>query len=89
VFEEMVLREKYGPKRDEVKGEWRKLHNEELCDVDWFTKYYLGYHIRRMRWTGHAACRGQIRDAYRVLVRKPEERDHSEDKGVDGKIILI
>jgi len=49
VFEKRVLRGIFGPKRDEVTGEWRKLHNEELCDVYWFTKYYLSYQIRRMR----------------------------------------
>jgi len=41
-----------------------------------------------MRWAGHAAYMGERRDAYRVLVGKPEEREHSEDRGVDGRIIL-
>ena len=45
--------------------------------------------MRRMRWAGHAAYMGESRDAYRVLVGKPEERDHSEDGGVGGEIILI
>jgi len=53
VFEKRMLRGKFGLQRDEVIGEWRKLHNEELCDFYWFTKYYLGYQIRRMRSEMH------------------------------------
>jgi hypothetical protein len=41
---------------------------------------------RRMRWTGHAARMGEMRNAYNILVGKPERRDHSDDLGVDGKI---
>jgi hypothetical protein len=61
----------FGPKRDEVTGNWRRLHNEELYDL-----YCLPIDIqviksRRMRWAGHVACMGDRRGAYRVLVGKP------------------
>ena len=61
----------FGPKRDEVTGEWRKLHNEELNDL-----YSLPSIVRviksRMKWTGYVAHMGESRGAYRVLVGKPE-----------------
>jgi hypothetical protein len=66
-----VLRRIFGPKRDEVTGEWRKLHNEELNDL-----YSSSNNVRvmksRMRWAGHVACMGKTRGVYRVLVGKPE-----------------
>ena len=64
VFENRVLRRILGPKRDEVTGEWRKLHNEELI--------VRGIKTRRMRWAGHVARMGEGRGVYRVLVGKPE-----------------
>ena len=70
VFENRVLRRVFGAKRDEVTGEWRKLHNEELSDL------YCSPHIvwviksRRMRWAGHVARMGDRRGVYRVLVGK-------------------
>ena len=70
VFENRVLRRIFGPKRYEVKGEWGKLHNEELNDL-----YSLPSIVRviksRMRWAGHAACMGKRRVVYRVVVGKP------------------
>jgi hypothetical protein len=71
VFEKRVLRRIFGPKRDEVMGEWRKLHSGELHNL------YLSPGIRqiksrRMRWAGHGACMGEGRNMYRVLVGKPE-----------------
>jgi hypothetical protein len=74
VFEIRVLREIFGPKRDEMTEEWRKLHNGELHDpycspnIIWFIK------LRIMRWVGHVARMGERRSAYRILVRKPEDR---------------
>ena len=73
VFENRVLRRVFGPKRDEVTGEWRKLHNEELNDL-----YSLLPNIvrvvksRRMRWAGHVARMGEDRGVHRVLMGKPE-----------------
>ena len=74
VFENMVLRRIFRPRRDEVTGEWRRLHNEELNDlycspnIVWVIKW------RRMRWAGHVARMGEGRGVYRVLVGKPEGR---------------
>jgi hypothetical protein len=72
VFENRVLRKVFGPKRDEVTGEWRKLHNEELNDLYSSPNIVLVIKSRRMRWAGHVACMGEGRGMYRVLVRKPE-----------------
>jgi hypothetical protein len=72
VFENRVLRRIFGPKRDEIMGEWRKLHNKELRDL-----YSLPSIIRiikstKMSWEGHVARVGEKRNAYRLPVRKPE-----------------
>jgi len=71
VFENRVLRGIFGPKRDEVTGEWRKLHNEELNDL-YSPNIVRVIKTRRMRWAGHVARMGEKRDVYRVLVGKPE-----------------
>jgi len=72
VFENRVLRRIFGPKRDEVTGEWRKLHNEELSDLYCSLNIVRMIKSRRMRWAGHVARMGQGRGMYRVLVGKPE-----------------
>jgi hypothetical protein len=72
VFENRVLRRVFGPKRDEVRGEWRKLHNEELNDVYSLPNIVRVVKSRRMRWAGHVARMGEGRGVYRVLVGKPE-----------------
>jgi hypothetical protein len=69
-----VLRRVFGPKRDEVTGEWRKLHNEELKDLYSLFNIVRVVKSRRMRWAGHVARMGEDRGVYRVLVRKPEKR---------------
>jgi len=88
VFENKVLRRVFGPKRDEVTGEWRKLHNEELRDLYSLPNIVRVVKSRRMRWAGHVARMGEGRGVHRVLVGKPEERDHWGDLDVDGRIIL-
>ena len=72
MFENMVLRRIFGPRRDEVKGEWRRLHNEELNDLYSSPNIVRVIKSRRMRWTGHVARMDEERGAYRVLVGKPE-----------------
>jgi hypothetical protein len=72
VFENRVLRRIFGPKWDEVMGEWRKLHNEELRDLYSSPSIIRIIKSRRMRWTGHVAGMGEKRNAYRLLVGKPE-----------------
>jgi hypothetical protein len=74
VFENRVLRRIFGPKRDEVRGEWRKLHNKELHDL--YSSPSINRIIKslRMRWAGHVARMGKKSNAYRLLVGKPEGR---------------
>ena len=70
--ENRVLRRVFGPKRDEVTGEWRKLHNEELNDLYSLPNIVRVVKSRRMRWAGHVARMGEDRGVHRVLVGKPE-----------------
>jgi hypothetical protein len=72
VFEKRVFRRVFGPRRDEVTGEWRKLHNEELSDLYSLPNILRVVKSRRMRWVGHVARMGKMRDIYRVLVGMPE-----------------
>jgi len=72
VFENRVLRRIFGPKRDEVTGEWRKLHNGELNNMYSSLNTVRVIESRRMRWVGHVARMGESRGVYRVLVRTPE-----------------
>jgi hypothetical protein len=71
VFENRVLRRIFGPKRDEVTGEWRKLRNEELHDLYSSPSIIRIMKSRRMRWAGHVARMGEKRNAYRLFVGKP------------------
>jgi hypothetical protein len=79
MLESRVLRRILGPKRDEVTGEWRRLHNKELYAL-YSPNIIRVIKSRRLRWAGHVARMG-------VLVRKPEERSQLEDPGVDGRIL--
>ena len=72
LFENRVLRRIFGPKRNEVTGEWRKLHNEELNDLYCSPNIVRVIKSRRMRWTRQAACTTERRGVYSVLVGKPE-----------------
>jgi hypothetical protein len=72
VFEYRVLGRIFGPKRDEVTGEWRKLHNGELHNLYSSPDIIRQIKSRRMRWAGHVACMGEGRNLCRVLVGKPE-----------------
>jgi len=72
VFEDRVLRRIFGPKRDEVRGKWRKLHSDELNDLYFSPNIVRMIKSRKIRWVGHVARMGESRGAYRVLVGKPE-----------------
>ena len=84
----MVLRSIRGPKRDEVTGEWRRLHNEELSDLYCLPNIIQMFKSKSMEWTGHAASMRERRSPYRVLVGKLRERVRLEDPGLDEGIIL-
>ena len=73
-FENMVLRRIFGPRKDEVTGKWRILHNEELNDLYSSPNIVRVIKSRRMRWVEHVARIGEERGVYRVLVGKPEGR---------------
>ncbi|KAJ4448281.1 hypothetical protein ANN_10295 [Periplaneta americana] len=88
VFENKVLRKIFGAKRDEVTGEWRKLHNAELHALYSSPDKIRNIKSRRLRWAGHVARMGESRNAYRVLVGRPEEKRLWGGRDVDGRIIL-
>jgi hypothetical protein len=71
-FENRVLRKMFRPKRDEVAGEWRKLHNEELHNLFLSPNIIRQIKSRRMKWAGHVARMGEEKELYKVLVGKPE-----------------
>jgi hypothetical protein len=75
VFDNKVLRRIFGPKRNEVPGEWRRLHNKELYALYSSPSIIRVIKLRRFRWAGHVARMGERRDAYRALVGKPEGRE--------------
>jgi hypothetical protein len=78
VFGIGVLRGMFGPKGDEVTGEWRKLHSGELHNLYSSPDIIRQIRSRRMRWAGHVACMGEGRNVYRVLVGKPEGKRQLE-----------
>jgi hypothetical protein len=80
----MLYPELFGPKRDEVTREWRKLYNEELNDLYSLPNIVRVVKSRRMRWDRHVARMGEGRGVHRVLVGKPGGRRPD----VDGRIIL-
>jgi len=88
VFENTVLGGIFVPRSDEVRGEWRKLHNEELNYLYSSPNIVQVIKSKRIRWAGHVARMGDERVVYRVLVGKPEGRNHWGDLGVDGWIKL-
>jgi hypothetical protein len=87
VFRKRVLRRIFRPERDEITGQWRILHNEELTGLYCLTYIILVIKSRSMRWAGHVArMGGEVRTGFWWgNVRK---RDHLEDPGVEGMIIL-
>ena len=72
LFENKVLRKMFGAKKDEITGEWRKLHNAELHALYSPPNIIRSLKSRRLRWAGHVARMEQSRNAYQVLVGKPE-----------------
>jgi hypothetical protein len=74
LLENRVLRRIFGPRRDEVTGGWRNLHNEELHGLYCSPSIIRVIKARRMRWAGHVARMGEVRGAYNILVGRPEGR---------------
>jgi len=89
VFENVVLRRIFGLRRDEVTGEWRRLHNEELNDLDSSPNIVWVIKSRRMRWAGHVAHMGEERGCIGSWSwwGNRRERDHRGDLGIDGWVI--
>ena len=83
-----MLTRTFGPKRDEVTGEWRKVHNEVLNDVYWSPNIVRVIKLRIMRWAGHVARLGQAEVYIGFWWGNLRERDHLGDPGVDERIIL-
>ena len=88
VSENRVLRRVFGPKKEEVTGEWRKLHNEELSDKYSLPNIVRVVKSRRMRWAGRVVRMGEGRGVYRLWWGNLRERDHLGDPDADGRIIL-
>jgi hypothetical protein len=88
VFESSVLRRVFGPTRDEVTEEWRRLHNEELNDLYSSTSTVRVIKSGRMRWVGHVARMGRTEVYTGFWWVNLRERDHLGDLGIDGRIIL-
>jgi len=88
VLENRVLRRIFGPGRDEVTGEWGRLHNEELNDLYSSPNIVRVIKSRRMRWAGHVARMGEERGCIWSWWGNRREGDHWGDLGVDGRIIL-
>ena len=88
VFENIVLRRIFGPTRDELTGEWRRLHNEKLNDLYSSSNIVWVIKSRRMRWAGHVARMGEARGCIGSWWGNRREGDHWGDLGVDGWIIL-
>ena len=88
VSENRVLRRIFGPKRDRVTGEWRKLHNEELNDLYSSPSIVRVIKPRRMRWAGHVVRMEEGKVCTRFWWGSLRERDHWGDQDVDGRIIL-
>ena len=88
VFENRVLRIVFGPKRNEVRGEWRKLHNEELSDFYSLPNIVLVVKSRRMRWAGHVTRMGRGEVCTGLQCGNLRERDYWGGLDVNGRKIL-
>jgi hypothetical protein len=86
VFENRVLRRILGPKRDEVTGQWKKLHDEKFHNLYSSPDIIRQIKSRKMRWAGHVARMGKERKLYKVSVGKPDGKRPLGSQGIDGRI---
>jgi hypothetical protein len=89
VFENRVLRGIFFPKRDEVTGGWRKLHNEELHNMYSSPNIIRMIKSRRIRWVGHITRMGRRGIHIGCWCESQKERDHKEDQDIGGWTTLI
>jgi hypothetical protein len=89
VFENRVLRRILEPVMDEVAGEWRKLHNEELCNLYSLQNITRMIKSRRTEWARHVVCMGEIRNAYKLWLESLKGRGRLEDIGVDRRTVRM
>jgi len=88
VLENRILRKMFWTKKDEVTGEWRRLHNGEFYDVSSSPNVFRAIETRRMKLLGYAGRMGKRSGTYRIVWGKLRERDHVEEPILDGKILL-
>jgi hypothetical protein len=88
VYENSVLRRIFGPKRGEVTRKWRKLRYEKLYDLYSSPNIVRVIKLRRLRWAGHVARMGRGEVYTELRWGNLRERNHLEDLGIDGRIIL-
>jgi hypothetical protein len=86
VFENRVLSKIFGPKRDKVTGEWRKLHNGELHNLHSSPDIIRQIKARRMKWARHMACMGEGRKCAGIWWESPKEKDHFKDRSADVRM---
>ena len=83
-----MLRRIFGPRRDEVTGDWRRWHNEQLNDLYSSPKIVRVIKSRRMRWAGHVARMGEEMGCIGSWLGNQREGDRWGDLGIDGWIIF-
>jgi len=88
VFKDRIFMRIFGLRSDDVRGDWRELHNEELNDLYASPNIVRVTKSRRMRFVVHVARMGERKGVYRVFVGQPDKVDHLENQGVDRRIIL-
>jgi hypothetical protein len=88
VFENRILKRTFGPKRDEITEEWRKVNNADLHNLYSLLDIIKQMKSRRMRWTGHVTRMGEGETCIGFLWEGLKGKDHSEDQGVDGRMGL-
>jgi hypothetical protein len=88
VFDSRLLTKIFGPKRNEVMGGWRQLHNEELYDLYSAPSIITIIKLSRMRWVGHEVQVGEKRNMYRLMAGKAEGKGPLQSQDVGGWITL-